>query len=46
LASGGILIIDDYGSWEGARKAVDEYFAPGEILLHRIDASGVIGIKN
>ncbi|MDP4020436.1 MAG: TylF/MycF/NovP-related O-methyltransferase [Candidatus Adlerbacteria bacterium] len=26
LAEGGILIIDDYYSWSGARKAVDEYF--------------------
>ena len=24
--AGGVLIIDDYGHWEGARKAVDEYF--------------------
>jgi hypothetical protein len=45
LAEGGVLIIDDYGSWEGARKAVDEYFEPGQILLHRIDNTGVIGIK-
>lgn len=27
LKSGGVLIIDDYGAWEGARKAVDEYFS-------------------
>lgn len=26
LASGGVLIVDDYGHWKGARKAVDEYF--------------------
>ena len=25
--SGGVLIIDDYGHYEGARRAVDEYFA-------------------
>lgn len=25
LSPGGVLIIDDYGDWEGARKAVDEY---------------------
>lgn len=25
LSPGGILIIDDYGDWEGARKAVDEW---------------------
>ncbi len=27
LDPGGVLIIDDYGHWEGARRAVDEYFA-------------------
>jgi O-methyltransferase len=26
LVSGGILILDDYGHWEGAKVAVDEYF--------------------
>ena len=26
LAPGGVLIIDDYGHWEGARRAVEEYF--------------------
>lgn len=27
LVKGGILILDDYGYWLGARKAVDDYFA-------------------
>lgn len=26
LHDGGVLMIDDYGHWKGARKAVDEYF--------------------
>lgn len=26
LATGGILLVDDYGAWAGARKACDEYF--------------------
>lgn len=26
LQMGGVLIVDDYGHWRGARKAVDEYF--------------------
>ena len=26
LAKRGVLILDDYGSWAGAKKAVDEYF--------------------
>ena len=47
LSKGGILIIDDYGSWDGARKAVDEYFAsyPGPIFLSRIDRSGRLIVK-
>ena len=27
LSPGGILIVDDYGHWEGARKATDEYLS-------------------
>lgn len=33
LQSGGVLIIDDYGTWQGARKAVDEYLAAHNINL-------------
>jgi O-methyltransferase len=48
LISKGVLIIDDYGHWEGARKAVDEYFSERSehILLHRIDVTGRIMIRN
>jgi O-methyltransferase len=46
LAPGGVLIIDDYGHWEGARQAVDEYFSQvPPVLLHRIDYTGRIAIK-
>jgi hypothetical protein len=46
LADGGVLIIDDYGHWDGARRAVDEYFADGPApLLHRVDYTGRIAIK-
>jgi len=47
LASGGVLIIDDYGHWRGSRQAVDEYFAAGaaKILLNRVDYTGRIGVK-
>ena len=47
LSSGGILIIDDYGHWEGARQAVDEYFAArGQpFFLHRIDYTGRLLVK-
>lgn len=45
LSMHGVLIIDDYGAWAGAKKAVDEYFSDGQILLNRIDFTGRIGIK-
>lgn len=47
LVPGGVLIIDDYGHWEGCRRAVDEYFQQNKIcmLLNRIDYTGRIGIN-
>ena len=47
LKKGGVLILDDYGHWQGARTAVDEYFNehPQPILLNRIDETGRIAIK-
>jgi O-methyltransferase len=47
LSRGGILIIDDYGFWQGAKKATDEYimqYAPS-LFLTRIDHTGRIAIK-
>lgn len=41
----GVLIIDDYGDWQGARKAVDEYFQDSRIFLHRIDRTGRMVVK-
>jgi O-methyltransferase len=45
LSVGGILIVDDYGHYAGARKAVDEYFESERIFLHRIDYTGRIAVK-
>jgi O-methyltransferase len=46
LAREGVLIIDDYGHWDGARRAVDEYFTEhGPVMLTRIDYSGRLVIK-
>lgn len=47
LSVGGVLIIDDYGHWQGARKAVDQYIAENnlKLLLNRIDYTGRIAVK-
>ena len=47
LVSGGVLLLDDYGHWEGQRLAVDEYLSEHRIplLLNRLDYAGRIGIK-
>lgn len=47
ITKGGILIIDDYGHFEGAKKAIDEYFKgiDEQPLMHRIDYTGRMIIK-
>ena len=42
VRSGGIVIVDDYGTWQGAKRAVDEYLAKLDrpLMLHRIDFTG------
>lgn len=47
LVGGGVILIDDYGHWQGCRQAVDEYFARHNvrILLSRLDYTGRMGIK-
>jgi O-methyltransferase len=47
LASGGVLILDDYGYWRGARAAADEYLGAlaAPPLLHRIDCTGRVAVK-
>ena len=37
LVKGGVLILDDYGHWTGAKKAVDEYFVDDDVWLHYVD---------
>ncbi|MBV9019457.1 MAG: class I SAM-dependent methyltransferase [Ktedonobacteraceae bacterium] len=48
LSVHGVIIIDDYGHWLGAKKAIDEYLRENTIslLLNRIDYSGRIGVKS
>ncbi|HEY4208183.1 MAG TPA: TylF/MycF/NovP-related O-methyltransferase [Puia sp.] len=47
LSRTGVLILDDYGHWAGAKRAVDEYFAEHRqpLLLNRIDETGRIAVK-
>jgi hypothetical protein len=46
LSSGGVLLLDDYGYWEGAREAVDEFLEEtGERLLLVRMASGRLAVK-
>ncbi|MGH8505192.1 MAG: TylF/MycF/NovP-related O-methyltransferase [Stenotrophobium sp.] len=48
LSRGGVLIVDDYGHWQGCRQAVDEYFSDkgiAPVLLQRIDYTGRMAVK-
>ena len=48
LVPGGVLIIDDYGFWKGARKAVDEFLETlqPQPILRTIDETGRFLFKN
>jgi O-methyltransferase len=47
LSRGGVLIVDDYGHWKGAKEAVDAYFQrlSPRPMLGRIDYTGRFCIK-
>jgi len=47
LSPGGVLIVDDYGHWQGARQAVDEYFAahPPRPLLVPVDYTCRLAVR-
>jgi O-methyltransferase len=47
VAAGGFIIVDDYGHWEGCKKAVDEYLQQIGIpyFMNRIDYTGRLIIK-
>jgi O-methyltransferase len=46
MVPGGVLILDDYGHWQGARRAVDEYLAETglPLLLNRVDYTARIAV--
>jgi len=45
VVDGGVLIIDDYGSWLGSKKATDEYFSKKINFMHFVDHSARMIIK-
>jgi len=47
VTPGGLIQFDDYGYWQGARKAVDEFMAKRNIKssLQKIDYSGRFLVK-
>ncbi|MDA3956427.1 TylF/MycF/NovP-related O-methyltransferase [Oceanispirochaeta sp.] len=47
LCTGGLLIIDDYGHFSGARQAVDEYFSNSPVppFFQRSDYTGRCALK-
>jgi hypothetical protein len=48
LSQGGVLIVDDYGHFEGVRAAVDAFFERSSqrpLLLQRVDYTGPSGVK-
>lgn len=47
LSPRGVMIIDDYGHWQGARKAVDQYVRESDLrlFLQRVDYTGRCCVK-
>lgn len=47
VSDGGIVMIDDYGHWQGSRKATDEFLSSlsKRYFLHRIDYTGRMLVK-
>jgi predicted O-methyltransferase YrrM len=47
LSPGGVLIVDDYGRWQGCRQAVDEYLAEHglNLMLARISSQARLAVK-
>jgi hypothetical protein len=47
VVKNGVIVIDDYGYWEGCRRAVDEFLSSQDdpIMLHHIDDSARYWLK-
>ncbi|MBN1870878.1 MAG: class I SAM-dependent methyltransferase [Candidatus Omnitrophica bacterium] len=48
LSPDGVIIIDDYGTWKGSKKATDNYFNEigTKLFLQRVDPTARIAIKS
>ncbi len=46
VTPGGIVIIDDYGHWGGAKKAVDEFFLNKYVWMHYVDYACRLIVKD
>ena len=46
VSPGGVIIIDDYGHWGGAKKAVDEFFKDKYVWMHYVDYACRLIIKD
>jgi hypothetical protein len=45
VSPGGIMIVDDYGYWSGAKKAVDDYFSGNPPFLSPVDRFARLVVK-
>jgi hypothetical protein len=47
VGKNGVIVIDDYGYWEGCPRAVDEFLSSlrDPIMLHHIDSSARYWLK-
>ena len=47
LSDAGLVILDDYGWWQGAHQATDKYFSENEvkIYLSRVDTTSRVAVK-
>ena len=45
LVNGGILIVDDYCTWRGAKRAVDEFLVENGHILRNVTRRGALCFK-